>query len=151
MSDSFVQAPPDSAGKKIDTEVVTVGANSVHRQRIQITGVADVAVAALSNTTPTSAEYGLITRPVPMFAGSLAGQVDVSSHASLPTAAGRRFRIRSMTSNSDFVYIGGNGVTSTNGYQMDVGDQVTMEVSNLNVVFAIAASGTQRIAYLVEV
>lgn len=34
MSDSFVEVPPDSTGKKIDGEDVTVGLNDVHRQRV---------------------------------------------------------------------------------------------------------------------
>lgn len=36
MSDSYIQAPPDSTGKLIDTEQVTVGAVNVQRQRVNV-------------------------------------------------------------------------------------------------------------------
>lgn len=38
MSDSYVQVAADSSGKKIDNEFVTVGANDVYRQRVEVAG-----------------------------------------------------------------------------------------------------------------
>jgi hypothetical protein len=35
VADSYIEAPPDSTGKKIDTDELTIGANIVERQRIQ--------------------------------------------------------------------------------------------------------------------
>lgn len=34
MADSYIQLPPDSTGKKLDSEQLTVGANTVERQRV---------------------------------------------------------------------------------------------------------------------
>jgi hypothetical protein len=51
MSDGLVQVAPDSSGKKIDTSEITVGANTVERQRVVIsdpvsaTQLADVTAA----------------------------------------------------------------------------------------------------------
>lgn len=36
MSDGFIQVPPDSTGKLVDTSEVLVGANTVERQRVNI-------------------------------------------------------------------------------------------------------------------
>jgi hypothetical protein len=38
MSDQYVQILPDNTGKKVDTEEVFVGTNTVQRQRVQIAG-----------------------------------------------------------------------------------------------------------------
>ena len=37
MADGYIQVPPDSTGKKIDTSEITVGANTVERHRVNIT------------------------------------------------------------------------------------------------------------------
>jgi len=36
MTDNYVQVPPNSSGLKIDTSEITVGGNTVERQRIVI-------------------------------------------------------------------------------------------------------------------
>lgn len=50
MADSYIQVPPDSTGKKVDTDQLTIGANDVQRQRFQIAGTADVDIAPVSAT-----------------------------------------------------------------------------------------------------
>lgn len=50
MSDSYIQVPPDSTGKKTDCEELTVGANTVERQRIQVAGTAADDIAPVSKT-----------------------------------------------------------------------------------------------------
>lgn len=50
MADSYIQVPPDSTGKKVDTDQLTIGANDVQRQRFQIAGTADVDIAPVSST-----------------------------------------------------------------------------------------------------
>jgi hypothetical protein len=62
--DDFVQGPPDSTGKKIDNDVLTIGVNEVYRQRIRIAGAAAGELADVRNATPSASDYGLVTRPV---------------------------------------------------------------------------------------
>jgi hypothetical protein len=50
MADSYIQMPADSTGKKVDTEQLTVGANTVERERVQITGTAAAEIAPVSAT-----------------------------------------------------------------------------------------------------
>ncbi len=64
MSDAVVQLAPDGSGKAIDAEQLTVGASEVHRQRIQITGAADVEVARVTSGVPGASDQGLVVRPV---------------------------------------------------------------------------------------
>ena len=65
MPDGTVQLAADSTGKKVDTSELTVGANTVERQRIVI---ADDSVAAalakIINSAPAGTEYALVVRPI---------------------------------------------------------------------------------------
>jgi DUF4097 and DUF4098 domain-containing protein YvlB len=46
------------------------------------------------------------------------------------------------------IYIGGVGVTTANGYELDAGDQVVIQ-NHTNAIYAIAANGTHKISVLV--
>lgn len=63
MADAFLILPDDSAntGKNLDTTSLTVNAQTVHRERMTISGATDVALAAVLNAAPTT-EYGLVIR-----------------------------------------------------------------------------------------
>jgi len=53
---------PGTENKKIDTEELTVGGQTVQRERIQVAGAADVDIAEVKNTVPDSGDYGLVVR-----------------------------------------------------------------------------------------
>jgi hypothetical protein len=54
VANSTIQLPVDGAGKKLDTEQLTVGANTVERERNQVAGVGadDIAVVTDSDPSP---------------------------------------------------------------------------------------------------
>ena len=54
MANNYIQVPPDSTGNKVDTSEITVGSDSVNRQRIVIAD--DTTAAAVA---PVSATDGL--------------------------------------------------------------------------------------------
>lgn len=62
MSNQIIQVPPDSTGKMVDCEELTVGANTVVRQRGQITGASSLEIAVVKNAAPASNAYGLVAR-----------------------------------------------------------------------------------------
>jgi hypothetical protein len=63
MADSLVQVLPDSTGKKVDTSSLTVGANTVERQRMNMADpTTAAAIAAVMNSLPAGTEYGLVVR-----------------------------------------------------------------------------------------
>lgn len=65
MADDFVQVAVDGAGKKIDSSSLTVGANTVERQRINFADPVDPAgIAGVKATPPISTDYGAIVRQV---------------------------------------------------------------------------------------
>lgn len=65
MSDAFIQVDPDGSGKKMDTSEVTVGAHSVHRERVVISDPATAGNhAGVLDAEPASDAKGITTRVV---------------------------------------------------------------------------------------
>ena len=65
MADGLVQVAPDSTGKKVDTSELTVGANTVERQRVVLADDATAAaLAKIQNSAPAGTEYALVTRSI---------------------------------------------------------------------------------------
>lgn len=65
MANSFLGFQnPTTTDKKLDTEELTVGANTVHRERVQIAGAAAAEISDVTNSTPGASDYGLVTRPL---------------------------------------------------------------------------------------
>lgn len=65
MSDSFIQVQPDSSGKKVDTEQLTVNGQTVEREREQIAGKADTEIVEVKNAEPSTSHHGMVTREAP--------------------------------------------------------------------------------------
>ncbi len=65
MADAFIGLPVDGAGKKLDTEELTVGVNLVHRERNQLAGVDDDDIAVVTDTDAAGTDHGLAVRQVP--------------------------------------------------------------------------------------
>lgn len=65
MADSFLPYKnPDTTDKKLDSESLAVGANTVERERVQIAGKGDVEVQDVKNAPPANNAYGGVVRPV---------------------------------------------------------------------------------------
>lgn len=67
-----------AATKNVDTESLTVGAKTVQRQRIQVAGATDTAIAAVQNSAPTT-EFGVVTRNIPSGTQTVSGTVAVTN------------------------------------------------------------------------
>ena len=68
MSDGIVQIAPDRSGKKIDTSEITVGANTVERQRVVIgdnTSATALATVKDGSTPATAADNALVVAVSP--------------------------------------------------------------------------------------
>lgn len=65
MADDVVQLPLDGTGKKADTESLTVGPNTVHRERVQLAGDVAAAITAILNGEPAATAWGVVTRQAP--------------------------------------------------------------------------------------
>jgi len=95
MTDSRIIVPPDSLGKSVDTEQLTVAGNVVQRERIQLAGILAAEIARVLNTDPVSDDYGLVVRQAPPVApanspassSSLAAGTSVDLNSALIPAA----------------------------------------------------------------
>lgn len=66
MADGVVGLAVDGTGKKVDTSELTVGANTVERQRINIADATNAAgLTVVANAAPAGTEYALVTRNIP--------------------------------------------------------------------------------------
>lgn len=75
MADSFIQLPPNSTGLKLDTEELVVGANTVERERVQITGATALQIAGVTAAEGLDVD---VTRLPALVAGTAnIGDVDV--------------------------------------------------------------------------
>lgn len=70
---------PTTIDKKLDTESLVVGANTVHRERIQITGALAAEIAAILNAAPAGTEYALIVRNIPNGTQTVAGTITANA------------------------------------------------------------------------
>jgi hypothetical protein len=64
IEDGYVQVGVDGAGKKIDNSVVDVGANTVYRERVNISDPAEPDNHARVQDFINGLEQGLVTRDV---------------------------------------------------------------------------------------
>ena len=64
MSNSWIGLPPDSTGKKLDAEELSVSSITVQRERLQLAGILADQIAAILGADPAGDAYGLVVRPV---------------------------------------------------------------------------------------
>lgn len=79
MTDQYVQIPTDSTGKKIDTEELTVSAQTVQRQRIRISGAAAADLAGCDSTNGLDVD---VTRVIPGTSATHLGKAEDAVHSS---------------------------------------------------------------------
>jgi hypothetical protein len=54
-----------SPDRLIDNESLTVGTNTVYRQRLEVAGAAAAEIARVENASPGATDYGLVVRNIP--------------------------------------------------------------------------------------
>jgi hypothetical protein len=83
MADGFIRLPVDDAGKRVDTEELTVNSLTVQRERHQVAGVADTDIAVVVDTDPLTTDHGLVVRQAP----AVNPKVDYVTSANLAAGA----------------------------------------------------------------
>lgn len=84
----FIQVPPDSSGKKVDTVTLTDATVEVHRQKIVLTGAGGTAeVAVITNAAPAAGDYGMVVRNVGTIQATLSGTAIVAGAVTLSGTA----------------------------------------------------------------
>jgi len=80
------------------------------------------------------------------------GRKDVTTSAAILAAdeeASRGVMLSALVTNSGTVFIGEtNGVSASNGFPLEPGANMTLGVDNVNLIYAVTASGTETVAFL---
>jgi hypothetical protein len=81
MSDAYIQITPDSNGKKIDNSLLTVGGQSVYRQRVEVYSGETLPVSSGSDTVlGTTSDAAVSTDTTGTVSGKLRGLVKILSN-----------------------------------------------------------------------
>lgn len=84
----------------------------------------------------------------------LSGQITVTTAGTAvqgTAVQGYGFFIRALSTNTGVVYVGNDGagdVTSANGYELAAGDQIYIEVRNLNELYFDSATNGDKFCWL---
>jgi hypothetical protein len=61
---------------------------------------------------------------------------------------GNGILIKALTSNTGIMYVGSSTVSSTTGYPLSAGQEVYLEVLNLESIFVDASVGNEKVAWI---
>lgn len=68
MADDFLKfQDPATVDRKLDAESLTVGANTVYRERVQLAGATATAIARILNGAPSAADFRLLNSLIGMY------------------------------------------------------------------------------------
>ena len=83
--------------------------------------------------------------------------IGTTSATQLPDIGCNRVTLKAEQGNAGFVYVGGAGVTkksgatdATTGIQLDASEQITLEISNLNLLYRICDATGDDLTYICE-
>ena len=139
-------------------------AGSASADVISVQGIASMTALKVDGsavTQPVSGTFWQATQPVSIAATvttTEAGRTAVVHfQASIPTTAGgtalasnacKEATVKNLLSNSNIIWVGVNGVTSSTGYELNPGEALTLKVSNTNLIYCLSASGSQSVCVI---
>lgn len=105
------------------------------------------AIYGAINTLNTNLGTLGISRPTTFISGRLTATTGVTGlyPAGYTTISG--INIKSSSSNTDLVYINSDGVASI-GYELDPGQNIFLNVQNLNTIYLRARTSSQVVSYM---
>lgn len=56
--------------------------------------------------------------------------------------------VQALSTNTASIYVGGSGVATTTGLELEAGKSVVLPVRDASTIYAISGSGTQSLRYL---
>lgn len=139
MADAFIGVDePVTIDKRLDTEQLTVGAETVMRERVEISGAAATEIARVLNAAPAGTEMALVTRPIP------SGTQNVADGGGALTVDALDLDIRNLDPATDKVAVRLRDAADA-GYIEPLTD-TQLRASNVNVaVNAALPAGTNNI------
>jgi len=83
-----------------------------------------------------------------------AGQVTVGATQVQLTAQaiddGYEVCIKALVTNTGTIYLGVTGVLTSTGFELSAGESISLRITNLNLVYAIADAAAQKVCWIVE-
>jgi hypothetical protein len=90
--------------------------------------------------------YG-VGRPVNFVAGRMTSTTGVTSLYPTGYTTGNGIQMKASALNTDLIYINSDGVASI-GYELDPGESVFLDITNLNKIYVRARTSSQVISYM---
>lgn len=172
MSDDYTILNPGIGGDVMDETAVTYGAAPFTRKRprVVVTGEGADDIVATTDTIPNSGDRGLVVRearkgqstsansiPVVVASDQTVGRsnvvvfqetVGLSAIQLSNNAISLSVTIKAMDSNTGTIYVGTNGVTNSNGFELSAGESISISIDNTNRLYAIASLAGQKLCII---
>lgn len=90
--------------------------------------------------------FGLV-RPTTVRSGVVSMTTGATGISTVGFTCAGGVNLKALGTNTDLIYLGGSLVGVSYGYQLEPGENVFFNVSNVNMVYGMAKSGTQTLSY----
>lgn len=84
--------------------------------------------------------------------GEIAGQgektVPTGTAEAIGTGEANSVIVKALAANTVDVYVGGSGVTTSNGFPLAAGEAIALDVRAIGDIFVISGSASQKVRYL---
>ena len=90
--------------------------------------------------------FGLV-RPTTVRSGLVSMTTGATGISPIGFTCAGGVNLKALGTNTDLIYLGGSLVGVSYGYQLEPGENVFFNVSNVNMVYGMAKSGTQTLSY----
>jgi len=124
----------------------TIG-NTLNLNEVNISNGVTALYTKVSDVYSAIASFGLV-RPSSALTG-----VKTSVTTSATQLYGTGFtcyagiNFKASSSNTDLIYIGDSNISTNNGYMLDPGEQILLNIGNVNIIYIKAKSGIQTLSY----
>ena len=96
----------------------------------------EVDATVTSSTAPTSISHNKTS------------VTTAGTRVQMPTFACQSVTVKALVANTGLIYIGGSTVSSTNGFQLSAGDSVSMDISNVNVLYIDSSVNGEGVSWI---
>ena len=148
MADLYLVIHPDEKfmdAASAGTEVL----QTVRQKWVEQVGGEFTPQVAIAGSITASTTITAITLPTAIYNGqktvAAAGTAEALA-ASQALISG--VHVKALIGNSDKAYVGNSGVDSSNGYELDAGESVFLEIANLATVYVDVASNGDGVSYV---
>ena len=137
MSGGDTIAADDISGVKFQRVKITWGADGVANETTSATPL-PITMGASSVNVASASTVGMGATSVPT----------AGTAVRLPAQVILGVTVRAMITNTGTIYVGGSGVTSTNGFPLVAGESINLDVANLNAIYINASVNNDSIRYV---